>query len=64
MRTSIAIWLFVGIAIGAFVAGLIRYGNVFDVSPIGRVILVMVISAILLAGIGLYFHFKDYSDNY
>jgi uncharacterized membrane protein len=64
MRTSIAIWLFVGIAIGAFVAGLIRFGNFLDMAPTGRIILVTVISAILLAGIGLYFHFKDYSDNY
>jgi uncharacterized membrane protein YidH (DUF202 family) len=59
MRTSIAIWLFVGIAIGAFVAGLIRFGNFLDgVTPVGRVVLMVVVLIVGLGALGAYFHSK------
>ena len=64
MKTSTAIVFLVGIAIGGFLAGLMRYGNFLNIAPIGQIILVAIISAILLAGIGLYFHFKDYGNSY
>ncbi len=54
MKTSTVIWLLVGIAIGAFLAG---YGNLLNITQTGMIVLVAIISAILLAGIGLYFHF-------
>ena len=64
MRISTAMFLFAGIAVGAFIGGLMRYGNFLDISPIGRVVLVTVISAILLAALGLYFHFKKLEGEY
>ncbi len=59
MRTSIAIWVLVGVAIGAFAAGLMQYGNFIDrVTPVGRIVLLAVALIIGLGALGAYFHSK------
>lgn len=61
MRTSIAIWALVGIAIGGFLGGLIQYGdflNILNMSPVGRIVILMVVLIIGLGALGAYFHSK------
>ncbi len=61
MKTSIAIWLLVGLAIGAFMAGLMQYGdflNLLNMPPIGRIVLLAVALIIGLGAMGAYFHSK------
>ncbi len=65
MRTSIAIWALVGVAIGAFVGGLILYGDflsILNMSPMGRIVILVVALIIGLGALGAYFHSKR--DNF
>lgn len=65
MRALIAIMLLVGVAVGAFVMGLMQYGNFIDgVTPIGRVVLMVVALIIGLGALGAYFYSKRDRDNF
>ncbi len=59
VKTSVAILLFVGIAIGALIMGAIRSGADFlNMTPAGRIALLVIALIIGLGALGAYFYSK------